>query len=252
MLSFGQNPTNTLSGLFKNTSKKSLYSTLDFDGKGKVKISDSNLYDYFERNDSIVIFVDRTQFILKKHKNNSLKGIGYWINDEIFKSDSKSFVYTQDSPTANKRAQLLANYYDINFKNTFNQVFDENLDYNQFINDLIIKNNVACEQDFDLACVQVFILKFSENLGGVTKIFDTNEIENLIVNPDKNLEDLGHKIIDLGNAEGYGLLANYYLYLRDNEKFNYYKNIGLEKGCNLCFSLEIDQLVEDIKDDIEN
>ena len=73
---FAQQITNTLSGTFKTKAKDELYNPFIFDGKGRVTIGefDEVGYEFTERNDSVVIFVEKTVFIFKKEKNQ-LKGI---------------------------------------------------------------------------------------------------------------------------------------------------------------------------------
>ena len=246
LFTFGQNPTNTLIGLYKNSAKNSLYSTLNFDGKGKVSVSEMDSYDFFERNDSVVILVDRVPFVFKKNKKNILKGIGDWIDGESFKSTENSFIYSQTTPANLQRAKWVANHYDINYKNILDYVFDENLGFDQLNKNLITKNESPCNEGFDLACIQVFSLKLIQNMGGFNQIINSDSIDNIKAKPDVELEKLGQKIIDLGNAEGYGLLANYYLFLGDKEKSESYKDLGIENGCRICFSLEINSLVEEI------
>lgn len=247
LFTFGQNPSNTLNGLYKNSAKNSLYSTLNFDGNGKVTVSEMDAYDFFERNDSVVILVDRIPFVLKKNKSNILKGVGDWIDGESFKSTEKSFTYNQMTPANIQRAKWVANHYDINYKNILDYAFDENIGFDQLNKNLIIKNESACNEGFDLACIQVFSLKLIENMGGFSQIVNSDSIKNIKAQPDDDLEKLGQKIITLGNAEGYGLLANYYMFLGNEEKFKYYKDLGLENGCKLCFNLEINSLVEEIE-----
>ena len=86
-----QTITNTLKGTFKTKAKDELYNPLVFDGKGKVTISEFQEigYDFFERNDSVVVFVDKIYFVFKKEKNK-LKGISDWVDKKVYKSDLKS------------------------------------------------------------------------------------------------------------------------------------------------------------------
>ena len=85
--------TNTLEGIFTTKAKDELYNPLKFDGKGRVTIGefDEVGYEFTERNDSVIIFVEKTVFIFKKEKNQ-LKGISDWVEKKKYKTNSKAIA----------------------------------------------------------------------------------------------------------------------------------------------------------------
>ncbi len=65
----------------------SLYERFEFYGNGKVKISASLndvLRDFFQYNDTLVIYPDKSMFRFIVQADGSLKGTGMWVNDSIW------------------------------------------------------------------------------------------------------------------------------------------------------------------------
>lgn len=246
IVAYSQTVSNNLIGNYNAKNKKSLYSSLQFDGNGKVNINEMDEYEFFERNDSIIILVDKTVFVLQKMKNNELKGISEWVNGDVFKSKEKEFQYAENAPSKTKRAKYIAKYYDINFKDIMNYTVGEGDSFNVILNDLKTKNEVLCKENFDLSCVQVFVYTLTESMGGFDAIFsETKDFPT--VKPDPALEALGNKIIHLGNVEGYGLLSQYYDLINDKQKAQSFKETGLELGCKLCLELEMNDFMNTLQ-----
>jgi hypothetical protein len=237
---FAQEVTNTLSGTFKSKKKDDLYSPLVFDGKGKVLIGEFDEVgnEYFERNDSVVVFVEKTFFIFKKDKNQ-LKGISDWVDKSTYKSNLKSFDNTaQSDPQLSKRANFLAKHYDLNFKNNSNILFEmDEQSLTKKLKENELGNEKLCNEGFDESCKIVFAYKFSEQSGG---IFETlNNAENLKIKPNKELENLAKKVIDLGNPDGYGLFYTYYFFTGDKKKAEENLQKGLDLGSLYCHEISM-------------
>jgi len=68
-----QNADNSLQGYYKASSDDTLYSSFNFDGNGKVSIGDMDYGDYFTRNDSLIIYPDKSIFIFKIKKASGFR-----------------------------------------------------------------------------------------------------------------------------------------------------------------------------------
>ena len=245
---FAQENKNTLLGSFNSKNKKSIYSSFHFDGNGKVSINEMDQYDFFERNDSIIILVDKTYFIFQKQKNNELKGISEWVDGDVLKSKDKTFQYADNNPTKSKRANNLSKYFEINYSDMMNYLAEGDGSFDSLLRDLKKKNEVLCQDNLDLSCIQVFVMTLTEDMGGFDA-FINSETQVLKSKPNPTLEKLGQKVIQLGNAEGYGLLSQYYEFINEPEKAQSFKEIGLEKGCKLCLELEMNQFLNNMQED---
>ncbi|QES93083.1 hypothetical protein F0358_10360 [Empedobacter brevis] len=250
---FAQQATNTLEGVFTTKAKDELYNPFKFDGKGKVTINEfgEDGYEFFERNDSVVIFVEKTVFIFKKEKNQ-LKGISDWVDKKVYKSNLKSLENKRqtDSKLA-QRANWMAQNYDINFKNNATFLFD--LDENSLIQKL--KENEAanaklCKEGFDESCKVVFAYKFAEESGGV---FETlNAADELKLKPNKELEQLAQRVIDLGNPDGYGLFYTYYYFTGEKEKAEQFLQKGLDLGSPYCNEISINSAMSEFGESLQS
>lgn len=254
---FGQQATNTLEGVFTTKSKDELYNPFKFDGKGKVTINEfgEDGYEFFERNDSVVIFVEKTVFIFKKEKNQ-LKGISDWVDKKVYKSNLKSIENKpqSDSKLA-QRANWMAKNYDINFKNNASYLFDfDEESLNQKLKENEAANAQLCKEGFDESCKIVFAYKFAEQSGGV---FETlSETEELKLRPNKELEQLAQRVLDLGNPDGYGLFYTYYYFTGEKEKAEEFLQKGLDLGSKYCTEISLNSALnefsEGLQSEIEN
>ena len=110
---FAQRPDNALQGYYGIKGSGSLYGSFNFDGNGKLLIGEMAHGDYFTRNDSLIIYPDKDIFIFKI-KGKELHGISTWVENEVWKfnKDSISVNNRQNPELSQKKAELLAQYYD--------------------------------------------------------------------------------------------------------------------------------------------
>ena len=243
-----QQVTNTLEGVFTTKAKDELYNPLKFDGKGKVTINEfgEDGYEFFERNDSVIIFVDKTVFVFKKEKNQ-LKGISDWVDKKVYKSNLKYFENKpQTDAKLAQRASWMAQNYDINFKNNATFLFD--LDENS-LNKKLKENEQAneklCKEGFDESCKIVFAYKFAEQSGGV---FETlTNAENITIKPNKELQQLAQRVIDLGNPDGYGLFYTYYYFTGEKEKAEQFLQKGIDLGSPYCAEISLNTALSELE-----
>ncbi|CAM3301279.1 hypothetical protein [Empedobacter stercoris] len=248
---FAQQVTNTLEGVFTTKSKDELYNPLKFDGKGKVTITefDEEGYEFFERNDSVVIFVEKTVFIFKKEKNQ-LKGISDWVDKKVYKSNLKSFENKpQTEAKLAQRAGWMAQNYDINFKNNASYLFDfDEEGLNRKLKENETANAKLCKDGFDESCKIVFAYKFAEQSGG---IFETlSATEELKLEPNKELEQLAQRVLDLGNPDGYGLFYNYYYFTGEKEKAEEFLQKGLDLGSKYCTEISLNLALSELENNM--
>lgn len=113
IFSFAQKPDNALQGYYGIKGNGGLYGSFNFDGNGKVLIGDMAHGDYFTRNDSLIIYPDKDIFIFKI-KGKELHGISTWVENEVWKfnKDSISVNNRKNPELSQKKAELLAEYYD--------------------------------------------------------------------------------------------------------------------------------------------
>lgn len=246
-----QNLSNNLKGTYTTKNKSAMYSSFHFDGNGKVKVNDyEDEYIFYEKNDSIFILVDKSPFVMVKNSKGVLKGITHWIENENFKSSTKNFEYAPSNSNHQRYLQLLDQYYVLNFDKGFDLILEAQPDHRMAtIEEIQLGNKKICDQDFELACVQEFAYRLTNMLGGLESYLNGTPVE---VKDDKGLLDLGKKIIRLGNPDGYGLIASYYMALGDEEQSNNYLNQGLENGCKICLEMEMNKMLQGLEAEVEN
>ncbi|WP_172282526.1 hypothetical protein [Chryseobacterium sp. LAM-KRS1] len=208
-----QNADNSLQGYYKASSDDTLYSSFNFDGNGKVSIGDMDYGDYFTRNDSLIIYPDKSIFIFKI-KKGKLLGISNWVEKGVWvqKKDS-SEVNNRKSPLdAQNKARLLAEYYDktkspsgsdLDFEALFSGKTDE-------------VNEELCNKGLAKACMNLFGLKMMKYTPGL--LTKPEKIASKKIQPHPELITLSKKIISMGEPEGYTVLGSYYYTLGLKEK----------------------------------
>lgn len=246
-----QTLSNNLKGSYTSNDKTTMYSSLHFDGNGKVKINDyEEEYIFYEKNDSLYVIVDKTPFTFAKKSKGELLGTSDWVEGVKYKSKSKNFEYAPVNPSQAQYLKLLDQYYILNFKDAFELLLSSQPnDRNITMEDIQMKNKMICDQDFELACVQEFAYRITNMMGGIESMLNQTPAE---ITDDKGLLDLGKKIIRLGNPDGYGLISTYYSVLGNEEESNNYLKMGLENGCKICFEIEMNNFIKDIESEIEN
>lgn len=236
VFAFGQKASNNLTGTFKNKSLWSSYSTLEFDGKGKVTLNGKSKYEFFERNDSIFVMYEDGSLLFSKVNGNQLKGLNKKVKKVTMTSTDNAFTYGAKVAGADKRLDLVQEYYLVNYvesdklfarkgKGMFLDSMKQTKEANQKL----------CDLDLDLGCVQVFVYSLTDiSLNVLTGISEAKGVKDIEKN--KKLEDLGYKIIKLGNPEGYALLFSYYTLIDENVKAKELNEKGLKEGCVICVS----------------
>ena len=223
-LAFGQKISNDLHGYYKAESDTLLYSYFAFDGNGKVDITGLGKGDFFRKGDSLIIYPDKSIFKFKIEKNK-LRGTSDWVkNGTWIKRDTLIENHRKDPNLAQKRAELLAEYYQKNNgKTDFALFFDESEIKERYnmISDL-------CTRGLPKACLEVFGMKIADDMGGVSAILSGKTNKNMVENPD--IVALGNKIVDMGEEEGHTALGTYYYTIGQKEKAYTEWDKAIQKG----------------------
>nr|WP_315028700.1 hypothetical protein [uncultured Chryseobacterium sp.] len=208
-----QEADNSLQGYYKANNDNSLYHSFNFDGNGKVLISDMDYGDYFTRNDSLIIYPDKSIFIFKI-KKGKLSGISNWVEKGVWvpKRDSSEVNNRHNPVAAKKKAQLLSEYYD-KTKSSSGSDFDFEALLSGKTSGV---NEELCNKGLAKACMNLFGLKMMQYTPGL--LSDPAKIPSKKIKPHPELIALSKKIIDLGEPEGYTVLGSYYYTLGLKEK----------------------------------
>src|ERR1700750_2635026 len=100
-------------GYYKSDNSETLYDGFSFEGNGKVLIAGMDYGDYFTRNDSLIVYPDKSIFIFKI-KKDKLIGLSNWVEKGIWthQKDAPEIGRFYDSIKVKKKTELLAEYYD--------------------------------------------------------------------------------------------------------------------------------------------
>ncbi|WP_133121644.1 hypothetical protein [Chryseobacterium sp. PMSZPI] len=203
-----QKADNALQGYYEEQGNETFYKGFSFDGNGKVVGGMSNGY-YFTRNDSLVVFPDKSIFIFKI-KKDKLIGVSDWVEKGIWtrKKDNSEVNNRKNPEEARKRAALLAEFYDKTKKWS---------ELDALVSDDLLKTNEDfCNRGLPRACLTTFgikMVKYTPDLLG-----DPDKIKAKKLKPHPELIQLSQRIVSLGETEGYNVLGSYYLILGLQDK----------------------------------
>lgn len=245
-----QTISNNISGYFKTSSKDALYESIYLDGKGHAIISDSFPAEYFQKDDVLYVFPDKSVFIFKLEKDN-LKGISEWVNKKTYKATKvpTNDEYERIFDTYTVDPNLLYEFYKNNFKDGTDEVsyeaFEDEANYIQNMENL-------CNKGLTSACGALFGMKFIQSSGGLDSLLSGNDTE---FKPNKDLESIAQKMISLQDYRGYSLLGSYFYAMGDIQKAKEIYSEGSEKGDSqstmVLFGLEIDEEVNELESNQE-
>ena len=223
-------PRNDIIGKFIGNTKN-IYHHLDFQGKGFVKINNEFNGEFYYENDSLFVFTG-TDIAIYKIEKGKLVGLSEWVKKETLKLQKNLIVNDISFPEWDQRAIWLKAFYQNNNQLQLKDLVNID-DLENHFKQVNAKNEQLCAEGFDLACIQ----NYSFLLMKITTSKDLPNQEELYL----QLKKIATKVIDLGNADGYGLLYSYYVLRDEEEKGIEYLDIGLEKGSQLCLKLSLDK-----------
>ena len=211
-LLLSQKVDNSLHGYYQEKKDNTFYKQFEFDGNGKVLIAGLDYGDFFTRNDSVIVYPDKSLFVFKIQKNNQLKGISDWV-DKGVRIPVKDSVVVNNRKNPEKallEANLLAEYYDrTKAKSSLEDLFSGKTDpvYHEM-----------CNKGLSRACMNLFGMKMLEYTPGLLN--DPENIASKKQKPHAELIALSKKIIALGNPEGHTVMGSYYHILGLKDKAN--------------------------------
>ena len=219
---YSQKADNSFHGFYEEKGDKTFYKKFEFDGNGKVRIAGMNKGDYFTRNDSLIVYPDKSIFIFKIQKNGNLKGISNWVDKGVWIAKKDSIVENKrkQPEQALKKANLLAEYYDKTKKMSDIDAL--------FSKDTPSINEDLCNKGLSKACLNLFGFKMLEYTPGL--ISEPEKIPSKKIQPHPELVTLSNKIVALGDPEGHTVLGSYYYVLGLKEKANKEWEKAIEKG----------------------
>ena len=223
-----QNISATLKGYFSTSKKDALYSNIYFDGEGHVLINDNYAGEYFQKEDYVYVFPDKSVFIFKVDKDK-LKGISSWVEKNTYKqakipsNDSVERVFK----TYKINPTLLHQWYIQNFKEGTDEIsFSVLEDSSKFKNQM----EDLCNKDLAAACGSLFGINILEAVGGLNALLDTENRSAVELKPDIKIEAIARKMINLNDFRGYSLLGSYYMMLGNTEKAKLIYEEGAQQG----------------------
>jgi hypothetical protein len=208
--SFSQKADNSFHGFYEEKKDETFYKKLEFDGNGKVLIAGLDYGDYFTRNDSIIVYPDKSIFIFKIQKNGNLKGVSEWVDKGIWALKKDSIVENKRTQPeqASKKAILLAEYFDkTKKKSEIDMLFsDETPQINEDL----------CNKGLAKACLNLFGLKMLQYTPDLLN--GSENIPSKKLKPHPELIEISKKIVSLGDPEGHTVLGSYYFVLGLKDK----------------------------------
>lgn len=220
--SFSQKADNSFHGFYEEKKDETFYKKFEFDGNGKVLIAGLDYGDYFTRNDSIIVYPDKSIFIFKIQKNGNLKGVSDWVDKGIWALKKDSIVESKrlNPEQATKNAILLAEYFDKTKKKS---------DIDMLFSDETPKiNEDLCNKGLAKACLNLFGLKMLQYTPDLLN--GAENIPSKKLKPHPELIALSKKIISLGDPEGHTVLGSYYYVLGLKDKANKEWDKAIEMG----------------------
>ncbi len=234
-----QKITNELQGYFKASSDTAMYGYFTFDGNGRVDIMGMGNGYYFQKNDSLIVYPDKSifKFVIK---GDQLYGASNWVNGAVWEKVQDTTVETlRTDPVASDRiADLLYQYYSINRRDNELSLLFEGPDTTY---ENALKN--LCDSGLSKACLDYAGLKTLEDIGGIATLFDSKKQMKKQA-PNQEIVDIIYRAIDLGDTNGYEVLGGYYAAIGDRQMAREAFELGTELGCSKCamalFSLELE------------
>ncbi|MCH5721240.1 hypothetical protein [Niabella hibiscisoli] len=217
-----------------------MYEYFAFDGNGRVDIMGMGNGYYFQKDDSLIVYPDKSifKFVIKGDK---LYGASEWVNGYVWEKVKDTTVETlRTDPGASDRvAGLLYQYYNIKKGGSELSLLFEGPD-SSYENTL--KN--LCDSGLSKACLDYAGLKTLEDMGGIAALYSSQKQMKKRA-PNQEILDIIYRAIELGDTNGYEVLGGYYAAIGDIEMARESFELGEELGCGKCsmalFSLNLEE-----------
>lgn len=220
-----QTISNKLQGYFALSSDNSMYEYFNFHGNGKVDISGWGDGYYFQVNDTVIVYPDKSlfKFVLK---DNKLAGASNWVKEQSWILKDTTIEQQEITAADANQANLLYKYYLLNNRDEkIATVLTADATYTNGLREL-------CDSGLIKSCATLFGVKII-NSDLFETLFDSKK-KVVKKDADPEILKIGQRVIDLGDANGYGYLGQYYSMIGDEEKAIQLLKEGDEKGCVKC------------------
>lgn len=236
----GQKISNELQGYFKASYDTAMYEYFTFDGNGRVDIMGMGNGYYFQKEDSLIVYPDKSifKFVVKGDK---LYGASDWVDGCVWEKVKDTTIETlrTDPLESDRIAGLLCQYYNVKSKGSELSLLFEGPDstYAQTLKSL-------CDSGLSKACLDYAGLKILDNMGGIAALYSSKkQIKKQA--PNQDIVDMIYRAIELGDTNGYEVLGGYYAAIGDIQAARETFELGGELGCGKCgialFSLELEE-----------
>ncbi|MGC4234726.1 MAG: hypothetical protein QM594_17230 [Niabella sp.] len=235
-----QKVTNELQGYFKAVSDSTLYDYFSFDGNGTVDIVGLGTGYYFQKDDTLIVYPDKSifKFIVK---DDQLYGASDWVEGNIWKKVKDTAVTNTrlNAAESDGRAMLLYKYYQLK----------SSVDEWAFLGepDTSYENSLRglCDSGLSKACLDVAGLKILEDIGGAGSLLSAKKEETEEPEPNEEILNIIYKAIEFGDLNGYSVLGGYYALIGDMTMAKEMLTVGSDLGCSKCsmalFSLALEE-----------
>ena len=239
---FSQEINNSLYGYYEAKSETSTYLSLEFDGNGKVTLTNETSGDYFTIGDMLLIYTDKENFRFKIVKNK-LIGLSNNIKKNNWIKSKKVIPNNRTNNIEAKKIALLMNdYYKI--MGIWSLESFTSFNYKNVGTELQLE--MLCVSGLPLACLSQLKLKLIDDL--YLNSFDRNE-KTLDPKPENaKIISLAHHIIEQKDYRAYSYLGLYYYKLGQKEKAMQQWKLGAENGDKKSSSILIDISMENDPD----
>jgi len=246
---YGQEPSVSLLGTYQldKSSGEGFYEAFVFDGAGKVVIHSLMDYkgDFLQVGDTVVVYPDKSLFVLLKKDEQTLVGVDRWNKDLVFKKMENDTVVAPAYEQDPEYAKQFYEFYTLTGKGEVNLGAYMEIGMDP---DLNASMRRLCEEGFPKACITMAntLMLTSPEMAAYFK-GSTKEDEKY--SPNKEIFQYYMKAIELGEMEAIAQLGAYFLLLGHKEE----AQKVFEKGCELghsgcCFSLVSLEMAEEEED----
>lgn len=233
-----QNPSVSLSGTYiiDADSENGLYDTFVFDGAGKVTIHSflEAQGDFFQIEDTIIVYPDKSTFIFILKDSMTLVGISTWVQDQVFRKMENDTVI---SPVTNRNSNYAALFYEY-----YLLTGRDAPDLSTYLNlntdpDLNATMKRLCEDGFPRACITMANASMM-NSPEIFSFLKDSSNDKKKASPNKNVLYYYAKAIEQNELSAISQLAAYFLMLGDKERALQLFEKGCEMGLqDCCFSI---------------
>ncbi|ANH82073.1 hypothetical protein A8C56_14810 [Niabella ginsenosidivorans] len=220
-----QKITNELLGYFKATSDSALYDYFTFYGNGIVDIAGWEEEDYFQKEDTVIVYPDKGifKFVLK---DDRLYGASQWVKGSIWELQPDTAIITRRTEPAqsDQMAGWMYQYYQLKGNNS--RAFKDE------IASMTRSMKALCDSGLARACLDYSGLRILDEVGVEAILSGKTIVKKRAPNPE--IMNSINRAIRLGAVNGYAVLGGYYAAIGDSKMAKKALEGGAALGCRKC------------------